>query len=391
MSPEFVIVTDCASIESSIILSMKLAFVSAHPAPYRDPFLRRLAARKDIDVKIYSLSSADRGHGFWNLEECGYKSELIGEDGDHSIACFFRLLFRIILGGFDVICWPGFSLPCTKAALIVCALMGKRYGFCADSIAQPKRSWLSKIIKRFVIKKVDFIFVPGKAARDFFVNEFQYPIQRICLGQYAMDGLEIEKKLSLLRRERKLGLRRKFGLAPDDTVFIMVANMIQTRHYPITAMAFKRFAEKRPGFRFVMVGSGPELEKIQCMAADTDSLRVIPGLPFDEMLELYSVADVYVHGGCEPASTALVIGAIAKLPLITSRSVGCAADVLVDGETGVLIEDCLSEDDWVHGFERMIYKRSEWQKYGEKARELSRSLDSDVVVDSFVSQIHNCD
>ena len=371
---------------------MKLAFVSSHPAPYRDSFLRRLVVRKDVDVKVYSLSAADRAHGFWNLEECGYKSELIGDDGDHSIACFFRLLFRIILGGFDVICWPGFSLPCTKAALIACALMRKRYGFCADSIAQPKRSLLSKIIKRFVIKKADFIFVPGKAARDFFVNEFQYPIQRICLGQYAMDGLEVEKKIMSFRSRHKLELRHKFGLAADDTVFIMVANMIRTRCYPVTAMAFKRFAEKRQGFRFVMVGSGPELKKMQCMAADTDSLHVIPGLSFDEMLKLYSVADVYVHGGCEPASTALVIGAIANLPLITSRSVGCSADVLVDGETGVLVEDCLSEDDWVHGFERMLSSRSEWQKYGEKARELSRSLDSDVVIDSFISLLkhHIC-
>ena len=368
---------------------MKLAFVSAHPAPYRDPFLRRLAACKDIDVKIFSLFSDDNAHSFWNLEEHGYPSELIGKRSEHWFRLFLRLLRRVIFGGFDVICWPGFHRPCTKAAMIVCALFGKRYGFCADSIIQPGRCGLALTIKRFVVKRASFIFVPGKASQQFFAKEFGYPVEKICLGQYALEGKQIEENVLRLRREKKNELRRKYGLTDEDIVFLMVANMIPTRHYPITAAAFRRFAERYPEAKFVMVGAGSELEKIREMANTSTSLKVIPGVSFSEMQELYAITDVYVHGGAEPASTALVIGAISHLPLISSLAVGCSADVVKDGETGVFVSDYLSEGEWVEGFLRLMEHRTSWKSFGDAARKLSEVLDCNFVVDQFVAMLLN--
>ncbi len=363
---------------------MKLAFVSAHPAPYRDPFLRRLAACKDIDTKIFSLFSDDNDHSFWNLEEHGYPSELIGKRSEHWFRLFLRLLRRVIFGGFDVICWPGFHRPCTKAAMIACGLLGKRYGFCADSICQPNRGGIAMAIKRFVVRRASFIFVPGKASQQFFVKEFGYPVEKICLGQYALEGKQIEENVLRLRSEKKIELRHKYGLADKDIVFLMVANMTPTRHYPITAAAFRRFTEHRPQAKFVMVGAGPELEKMQEMASKTKSLKVIPGVSFAEMQELYALADVYVHGGAEPASTALVIGAISHLPLISSPSVGCSADVVKDGETGVLVEDCMDEGKWAQGFLRLMGYREKWNEFGDEARRLSESMDCEGVVGGFV-------
>lgn len=366
---------------------MKLAFVSAHPAPYRDPFLRRLACRTDIDVEIFSLFADDNDHSFWDLEEHGYPTELIGKRSEHWFRLFMRLLRRVIFGGFDFITWPGFHRPCTKAAMIACALLGKRYGFCADSICQPDRGGIAMAIKRFVVRRASFIFVPGKASRDFFVKGFGYPMERICLGQYALEGKQIEANVLRLRSEKKLELRHKYGLADKDIVFLMVANMTPTRHYPITATAFSCFAEHHPGTKFVMVGAGPELEKMQEMANFSTSLKVIPGVSFAEMQELYALADVYVHGGAEPASTALVIGAISHLPLISSPSVGCSADVVKDCETGVLVEDCMSKEKWGKGFERVMEWRTKWQEFGDEARRLSESLDCDDVVDRFEAML----
>ena len=366
---------------------MNLAFVSAHPAPYRDPFLRRLAACKAIDTKIFSLFSDDNDHAFWNLEEHGYPSELIGKRSEHWFRLFLRLVRRVIFGGFDFIVWPGFHRPCTKAAMFVCALLGKRYGFCADSIVQPSRGGFAMAIKRFVVGRAAMIFVPGKASRDFFVKEFNYPEERICLGQYALEGRVIEENVLRLRKDRKSELRKKYGIGENDIVFLMVANMTPTRHYPITAEAFMRFAERHPNSLFVMVGAGPELEKMQAMASRSTSLKVIPGVSFSEMQELYAVADVYVHGGCEPASTALVIGAISHLPLISSPAVGCSSDVVMLGQTGVLVADYLSVKNWEDGFRSLMEQRERWHEYGEVARKLSATLDCDDIEEYFLNML----
>lgn len=239
-------------------------------------------------------------------------------------------------------------------------------------------------LKRFVMKRASFIFVPGKASQQFFVREFGYPVEKICLGQYALEGGQIEENVLRLRHEKKNELRRKYGLTDEDVVFLMVANMIPTRHYPITATAFRRFAERYPEAKFVMVGAGPELEKMQEMASTAESLKVIPGVSFAEMQELYAIADVYVHGGAEPASTALVIGAISHLPLISSPAVGCSADVVKDGETGVLISDYLSEGEWEEDFLRLMECHEKWNEFGDEARRLSEPLDCKGVVGKFV-------
>ena len=366
---------------------MKLAFVSAHPAPYRDPFLRRLSNDSRVTVKIFTLYADDNAHAFWNQDEMGYDTEIVGVRGTHWFRMFLRLFRRIICGNYDLVCWPGFHRPCTKLAMVVCALLGKRYGFCADSISRSARGWLTMAVKRFVVKRASLIFVPGKASQRFFVEEFGYPAEKICLGQYALEGKQIEENVLRLRDESRSELRRKYGLTDEDVVFLMVANMTPTRHYPITASAFMRFAQRHPGARFVMVGAGPELEKMREMANGSDSLKVIPGVSFAEMQELYAVANVYVHGGAEPASTALVIGAIANLPVMSSSAVGCSADVVLDGETGMRVKDCLSEDDWVSAFERMLANQVKWKDWGERARELSRPLDCENVIDRFVEVV----
>ena len=366
---------------------MKLAIVSAHPAPYRDPFLRRIAKRKDVDVKIYSLFSDDKAHAFWNLESHGYPSGLIGRRSEHWLFLFVRLVRRVIFGGYDFILWPGFHRPCVKAAVVCCALLGKKYGFCADTISQPRRSKLSMIIKRFVVRHAKLIFVPGAASKNFFVSTFSYPEDRICLGQYALEGDEIERNVLDARKNKRDELRAKYEIAQDSIVFLMVANMIPSRHYPITAEAFVKFAEYCPNARFVMVGKGPELAHMEEMSKSCKALKVIPGVSFADMQELYAVADVYVHGGCEPASTALVIGAISHLPLISSPNVGCSADVIVDGKTGVLVHDYLSENEWSKGFDKIVSQCSRWQDFGREARELSRQLDCEYVVAKFVEMV----
>lgn len=139
--------------------------------------------------------------------------------------------------------------------------------------------------------------------------------------------------------------------------------------------------------RFVMVGKGHDLERMEMMAKVHPELIVIPGVSFAEMQELYAAADVYVHGGTEPASTALVIGAIAHLPVMSSPAVGCTADVVREGVTGCLIRDFLSEDEWTAAFRKMWDQKRNWGRYGEMARRLSQAIDCANVVEPFVQRV----
>ena len=203
---------------------------------------------------------------------------------------------------------------------------------------------------------------------------------RIVCGAYALDGDALEKRILEMRANgERAAVREKLGLPQRAKMFLMVANMIPTRKYPVTSAGFVEFSGMHKECVFVMVGKGPEYEQMRSYANGNPCLRTIEGCSFDDMLTLYAAADVYVHGGKEPASTALVIGAIAHLPLISSDDVGCSADLLIDGETGYKVVDSCSSAAWRDVFDRALLGQSEWLKMGEKARKMSSAIDADVV------------
>ena len=205
-------------------------------------------------------------------------------------------------------------------------------------------------------------------------------------GAYALDNSLLYEKINM-HRKQKSEIRKKYGLSQNDTVFLMVANMIPTRHYPITTDGFIKFVNGQDNYKFMIVGNGPDFEAMKKKSAKHPELIVLGGVSFEEMLSLYAIADVYVHGGEEPASTALVIGAVAGLPLVSSTAVGCSVDVLCDGESGVLVDNHLNADSWVCSFLRLMNARAEWHTYGLEAQRRAKTLDASVVAKRFVSTI----
>ena len=361
---------------------MRLAFISNHPAPYRDAFLDRLAASDKLVVDVYSLFAEDKGHDFWKLRKPSYNAKIIVKGKENGIVTFFRLL-RFVFSNYDIVCWPGLQHWYLIVLQFLSAIMNRKFGFCADSVKQGAISRIAFKMKKLIVRKATFIFVPGNASVDFFSRVFNVSSEKLIKGAYALDVEQICDRVQMLNKKR-FELRSKFGLSNADVVFLMVANMIKTRHYPITVRGFADFAADNKNCKFVIVGRGPDLEKMNSFAKENPSVIVIPGCSFEEMLGLYALADVYVHGGTEPASTALVIGAISGLPLISSYGVGCSWDVLKDDESGVVVRNYLDRDDWKKAFGMAYANNVKWKKWGARAHELAKSLDANNVAEAFV-------
>ncbi len=371
---------------------MTSAFISMHPAPYRDALIEKIIANSRGVIDVYNLYNSDVGHKFWGLTKANYIAKCISEGLPQraTIRLALRILRRFVFSrSYSCIVWPGYVEWPVRLGIIAGAILRKSYILCIDSVEQPRIGFVSYLIKKWMIGKARLIFVPGLASKEFVTKEFAIPSDKIICGVYALDNTIIFRKIESLRRGgiRKV-VRERLGLDVDTTMWLMVANMIPSRKYPVTSAGFVRFANGARNNVFVMVGKGPDYEKMQLYAETNPCLRAINGCSFDEMLELYAAADVYVHGGKEPASTALVIGAISELPIISSDAVGCSADVLIDGQTGFRVEDYLSEASWCNAFLRASSKKSLWHEMGQKAHEKSNSLDADLVAKDFVERMN---
>ena len=362
---------------------MKLAFISRHPAPYRDEFIGRLVRAEGLSVDVFSELPFDEGHAFWGLKQPPYRAETIAKEGVGKSRLCFRMLRRLVFGGYDFVVYPGHQSIYLIVPMLVGALLGRRYCLCADSVRLYNRMWIKDLIKKFVIRKAEFIFVPGECGKRFFMQTFGIAAEKICTGLYSFNGDALSRQIAALRSERE-SIRASLGIDSGQKVFLMVANMIPSRTYPMLTRAFATASAGRADMCFVAVGKGPDLSEVQQIARENPSIKVVPGCSFEEMKRYYAAADVYVHGGSEPASTALVIGAISGLPLISSEAVGCSFDVLIDGETGIRVEDFLSPTQWAEAFSKMMMVSGRWEEYGAAAREASRSIDLDVSLERFV-------
>lgn len=367
---------------------MKIAFISRHPAPYRDPLMARLNSAMVGEIEFFNELPFDDGHGFWDLKEHGYSASDLYPNGLGRIGRLAHLLKKFVFGQYDFVLWSGFIAAEMTVAMFVSAVLGKRYGFAADTAKQAPLRGLRKFIKKTIVRRASLIFVPGEAGARFWTETYGVPKERIMLGAYALDGAKIAASIDALRNERAK-IRAAYGIASDDTVYLMVANMIPSRHYPVTTEAFSRFAQGRKDMKFVIVGRGPDYPQMKAYASAHPEIVPIDGVSFDKMLSLYAMADVYVHGGTEPASTALVIGAIAGLPLISSKAVGCAFDVLRDGESGVEVRDYLSVADWTKAFERMQSMREDWDRLGARGVELAEALDVGKTASAFMAYMRS--
>ena len=367
---------------------MKIAFISNHPAPYRDPFLNRLVKTERFSVDVFTQFPKDRGHDYWNLVKPEYSSTLIVPTPRSTIRVFLYMLRTFVFGSYDLVVYPGFLLWYLTACMLISAIIGKKYGFFADTVVHDECQGLRQRIKKYIVRHASLIGCPGKAGTSYWGTTYGVPSTRICTGAYALDNEAIAARIAAERKHRDI-LRKSIGLTATNKVFLMVANMIPSRHYPITTAAFLRMSTKHPDAKYIIVGRGPVLDTMMKLSKEHPQIIVFPGVEFDKMLKLYALADVYVHGGTEPASTALVIGAIAGLPLVSSMAVGCAWDCLEHETSGFCVRDYLSVDDWQNGFEWMMQHEDRWAEMGVAANTLSEALSVPRTLEAFETLVMN--
>ena len=145
---------------------LKIAVLSMHPAPYRDPLFARIQLSLPDGLDVIHLYQATT-HTEWNLPAPSYRSILLRAP----VRLFGRIDFHLGIlrllhaGKYDAVVVPGHYPPASLAAAVFVLSSGKFLIYCSDAVSPARLSPGGWSIGRFLGSRAHAIWVPGSASR----------------------------------------------------------------------------------------------------------------------------------------------------------------------------------------------------------------------------------
>jgi glycosyltransferase involved in cell wall biosynthesis len=130
--------------------------------------------------------------------------------------------------------------------------------------------------------------------------------------------------------------RRGWGLAPDELAVVVLGALERRKGHAVLLAAAAREAAARPRLRYVFCGDGSERAALTTAAASLGDRVIFAGFRRDVAACLAAADVVAMPSLHEGLGVAALEAMAAARPLVASR-VGGLAEVVVDGQSGVLV------------------------------------------------------
>ena len=193
-----------------------------------------------------------------------------------------------------------------------------------------------KKIQTIVASHATKIIVPSQYLKNI-VSAWGISPEKIEVIYNAFDPVVIE--------ETKIDIREKYKL--DGKICISIGRLVPWKGFETLISIMPELVKQFPDILLLIVGSGPEKEKIEVLITQSKLsayIKLINGLPKKELLEYLKAADLFVlntsyEGFSHQILEAMSIG----IPVITTN-VGGNPEQITDKENGLLVSyDNISE------------------------------------------------
>lgn len=195
----------------------------------------------------------------------------------------------------------------------------------------PVRRWRRHLVNRLLARLTDRVLAVSAAVRDDLIHH-----DGLNPGEVAV--LENAIEVDAFQGDRGEG-RRALGLPLDAFVIGTIGKLETQKGHRFLLEAFGAIRDQVPGARLVIVGAGKLDSSLRDLAGVfglADAVQ-FPGLRSDIPRVLASLDVFALPSLWEGLPIVLLEAMAAGLPVVATR-VGGIPDVLVDGETGFLVE-----------------------------------------------------
>lgn len=144
-------------------------------------------------------------------------------------------------------------------------------------------------------------------------------------------------------QQQQQSVRKSLDLGEDDLVIGIVARVQRKRRFDLLLAAMQRLAAIQPRARLLIIGRGTYLNEVARVTAQ--KLGIIDRVRFAgylgaEYADVLRAADIFTFlvPGSDGTCRALLEAAACGLPAVVTRR-GSLAEIVVDGETGLVVDE----------------------------------------------------
>jgi len=159
-------------------------------------------------------------------------------------------------------------------------------------------------------------------------------------------GVDTDRFVPLGEAERA-AVRKQFGIAPESTLVVSVSRLVPRKGMDVLIRAAARLAPVHPELEVVIGGSGRDRARLERLVADLAApVRLVGRVDDGDLPGLYGAADVFAMAcrnrwlGLEQEGFGIVFleAAACGVAQVAGES-GGAAEAVLDGETGLVVDD----------------------------------------------------
>jgi len=331
----------------------KLAIIASHPVQYHSPWYRKLAAFVDLHVFYAHRANAEdqarAGFGVpfeWDVDLLGgyAYSWLPNRARRPGVDRFFgcdtpSIRTELRPQRFDAVLVNGWNLLCYWQAVRAARSCQLPVMVRGDSQLQTARSRFRLGLKRLgyprLLSAFDAFLSVGYRNAEY-LTAYGVSPERIFRVPHFVDNEFFRMSLVSLG-SYALGLRHLYSIPEGATVFLFVGKFLPRKRPLDVLKALDRLKQSFPHAWGLLIGAGPLEEELRAHAAAHASPCSFGGFLNQRQIgAAYALSDILVLPSNGQETWGLVVNeamACGK-PAIVSDAVGCAPDLIIEGQTG---------------------------------------------------------
>jgi len=328
---------------------IKLAIVNNFPTPYRIPIFDKFADDPAFETRIFLTGTERHTRERWVLNDSKTREYIVGLPGigirihdKTADRVFFNPGFsRITSWKPDVVLILGYKDITNWIVALMCCLRRIPYVLVVDVTSQGGRTVTGRLslpLVHWIVSNASHLVPSSKSGEGFLLNHGGSP-DRITVIPNVPD---ISRLFAISNQMHARGTqtRKEFGLTGKFVVFF-VGRLTEYKGVRELLEAIDMASRIKQNLELLIVGDGPLKPEVEGFSGNhPQSAKYVGSVDEETLHRLYAIADVHVMPSHAEAFGLVCPEAMAfGVPSIVTRTSGCA-DLIVDGENGLLIEPC---------------------------------------------------